>query len=513
MPCLTVSRLCATPNDDFAFALFEVGPLLATLVYDRMKAPDSCVKAAAPGSGCVMDWVKRMGRKAFRRPLTPEEADELATLFETERTRNDSRAGVESIVQALVLSPSFLVRTELGDEDGTMTSHEVAQALSYWLLNSPPDAVLDAAADKGELATPAAREAQVQRLLTKPSEGVLKSLGKYAGVKQFLYEWLKIDSAPAKDDRIYGGNREGEFWSTLRGEFEAFASDHLWNREARWDQMLTDNAAYPNQRLLFSETNGEWNFKLPAFPGGLCDPKFPQRPATCDREKNRGSDFQRVEGQDLDGPRVGFLTSPILMASHSLFDRTDAVLRGKWVRHVLLCQEPPLPPPTVATVPPPPSKELTSRQRFAEHSKDATCAGCHKLMDPIGFALETYDAVGRYRMKELSPSLEQKGLYFESGLNIDPSGELTDVTIDGKSGTFPFKNATELGGLLARTEEAQACFVESALGYAMGRTGREEDACLREDLRKRFSASGFNVIKLFAAIAGREAFVARAAEQ
>jgi hypothetical protein len=507
-------------GNDKAAALLDLGGRLGDLVFSRMgaRSADACVKADNASAACIDAFVGRLGRRAFRRPLAPDEAKDFTALYEAERTRAGARAAVSAVAQAMFLSPSFLFRTELGDGASSgmtsMTSHETAQALSYWLLQAPPDAALEAAADADKLKDPAERVAQVRRLLAKPAppgggSSPLLLVARVPGLRRFFYEWLELTEAPAKEDRLYGVRVEPE-WAQARQELEAFISDTLWNRGGKWDTLLTDNAAYVQAGLVHHEKNkSAWTFKLPKYPGGICDPAFPERPQTCDTPNGPRGAMVRVEGADLDGPRAGLLTSPLVMSSHSLFDRTDAVLRGKWVRHALLCSEPPPPPPTLAALPPPPSPTLTARERFAQHAEDPSCAGCHRLMDPIGYALESYDAVGRFRTHELSPDLQKKGLYFESGRPIDPSGVLAAVTVDGKTGDQPFRDASELARTLVRTEDARRCFVTAAHGFAVGRFDDPADRCARDGLLSDFEASGRDVLDLFARIAAREDFILR----
>ncbi len=503
-------------DDNYTAKLLELAERLGGIVFNKLSKDDSCLKSEPRPASCASDWIERAGRQAFRRPIGAEEKQEFIALFEAETGRAGAEAGVSAVVQSMFLSPLFLYRTEIGTGEGPqskLTSHEIAQAISYWLTEGPPDAALSADADAGMLADPAAREAHVMRLLAKPTAKTLSSTIRLVpGLKSFFYQWLQIDPEPAKEERIYGA-RDDRYWGWMEQELDAFISDHLWNRGARWDDLLTDDAVYPNQGLVYSETYKTGIVSLPKYPDGICDSTFFARPESCIKDpKDLGRHpSTRIEGADKEGKQAGLLTSPLAMASQSLFDRTDAVLRGKWVRQTFLCQEIPAPPATVAAVPPPASPMLTARERFAAHSTDPSCAACHSLMDPIGYGLETYDAVGRYRTHELKPDLENKGLYFESGRAIDTRGSLADVTVEGHHGDHAFADASELAGLLAKSDEAQRCFVSVAHAFASNRYAHPADACRRDELQADFADSGFNILALFARIATRADFVTRGA--
>jgi hypothetical protein len=188
--------------------------------------------------------------------------------------------------------------------------------------------------------------------------------------------------------------------------------------------------------------------------------------------------------------RAGILTQAAFLARHSHRDQTSPVHRGLVVRENLLCQPIEPPPPDVANVPPPPSAATSTRERFAQHSSDDTCAGCHISMDPIGLGFEHYDALGAYRTIDgLGP--------------VDATGELFEVDADLAG---PFVGALELSSKLAGSRQVQHCVAAQWFRFSLGRIESQNDACSIQAIREGFGASGSNIRSLIAAIALSDAF-------
>lgn len=493
-------------TDGYLTQLMESGQAIGQMAWDYLSKDDCLKQSQAPDDACLGAYIRSVGRTLFRRPLTDSEVNKLAALAQQEIANDGIARAVITVVQALFVSPETLFRTELGSgqpvADGRvrLTGHELADMLSFWLLNRAPDDELRTAVDEGRLdgtdfmQVRAETLAQFRRLVAEPvpkgSHGHIYTMQR-EGVGGLFADYLQIKDSDSlnKEERIYG-HYSAYAWASMRREFDAAVSDGMWNRGARWDQLMTDSAAYPARSLLASaDGSGIYTYKAPLAGSA-------------------SGDYFRIEGADLDGPRAGLLTNPFVMAAHSDFDRTSIVQRGAWLRRDVLCMEIPAPPPTVEAVPVPPSGSLTARERLAAHSVGG-CAGCHRLMDPLAMGLEVYDAVGRYRTNELSPSYEAKGVHYESGRPIDTSGVLTDVTIDGVQGDYPYANPTEFAKLLVRTEEAQTCFVKKAAGFMLGRAVGEADRCAVEAYRKAFVDSEFNVFALLEAIVTSDDFYYR----
>jgi hypothetical protein len=192
-----------------------------------------------------------------------------------------------------------------------------------------------------------------------------------------------------------------------------------------------------------------------------------------------------------DENRAGILTQPGLMALLAHADQSAPVQRGKFVREQLLCKPLPPPPPDVDTTPPDPDPSATTRERFRQHSADQRCATCHSLLEGVGFGLEAYDWLGRYRTEEY-------------GLPIDATGNLLnsgDPTVDGA-----FDGAQELSDKLANSAQVSACLATQWFRYGMGRGEQTEDVCSLDQIKADFAATGGDFRELLVSMATSDAF-------
>jgi hypothetical protein len=419
--------------------------------------------AQAADAACVRGFVSDLGPRAFRRDLAPGEIDGLVAYFQKQQQAGDVRFAVQELVTAILTSPNFVYRTELGPEGAasgkpvTLTAFEKASALSFFLTDGPPDAALLAAARAKGLETAAQIEAQTRRLLGQGQNA--------AGVVKFFHESFALDGVTdaAKDAKRFP-DWKAQLATDLAGESDAFLRQVLWGEDAKLSTLLAAG---------FSMLNG----RLAAFYG------------TGDAAA--GEQYKKTTWPA--GQRAGLLTQAGFMATFAKENDTDVVGRGKFIREVLLCQPLPPPPATVNAVPPPPDGKRTQRERMGQHSADATCSGCHALMDPLGLAFERYDGIGKYRTMDV-------------GQTLDVSGKLTGAEPDGA----PFQDAVGLMGLLAGSPTVKKCFVETAFRYALGRTADPADACTLDRLGKRFATSGGDMIDLTVALTTDESFFQRA---
>jgi hypothetical protein len=419
--------------------------------------------AQSPDAACVRGLVTDLGPRAFRRDLEPTEIDGLVTYFQKQQQAGDVSFAVHELLAALLTSPSFVYRTELGPAGApagppvTLTAFEKASALSYFLTDGPPDAQLLAAARARGLETPAQIEAQTRRLVAQGQSA--------AGLVKFFHESFTLDGvSDAGKDAMRFPDWKPQLATDLAGEADAFLRQVLWGEDAKLATLLT---------AAFSMLNG----RLATFYG------------TGDAAA--GEQYKKTPWPA--GQRAGLLTQAGFMATFAKDNDTDVVGRGKFVREVLLCQDLPPPPPTVNAVPPPPDGKRTQRERMGQHSADPSCAGCHVLMDPLGLAFERYDGIGRYRTMDVTQTL-------------DVSGKLTGAEPEGA----PFQDAVGLMGLLAGSPTVKKCFVETAFRYAIGRAAGSLDACTVDRLGKRFAASGGDMIDLTVALTTDESFFQRA---
>jgi hypothetical protein len=420
-----------------------------------------CLATAAPDQACLHGFVTGFGARAFRRDLTADETTEMMAYLTKEST-GDLKGGVRRFLMYLFTSPNFTFRTELGPEGGTgavsLTGFERAQTLSYFLSDGPPDAELFAAARDGKLGSSAEIEAQTRRLLAKPeaASGYSKLFGE-------LFETAAVTDAD-KDPAVFPDWKVA-LAADLAREGDAFVQQVLWGEDGKVATLLTAEFSMLNGAL------ATYYGVAAAGPAGT---------------------FSKV--QHKAGQRAGILTQAGHLAALAKNNDTDPVARGRFVRETLLCQPLPPPPGNLAPVPPPPDGKSTGRDRLAQHSKDASCAGCHTLMDPLGLAFETYDGIGRYRTVDV-------------GKTIDASGKLTGAEPEGA----PFANALELNQLLASSPTVGKCFVSTAFRYAAGRDVAPADSCTIDRLAARFATSGGDMRDLAVAITTDTSFFARQA--
>jgi hypothetical protein len=200
-----------------------------------------------------------------------------------------------------------------------------------------------------------------------------------------------------------------------------------------------------------------------------------------------GETFEPVTlGSDEQG---GVLRLGAVLAAHAKPDRSSPVHRGKFVRERLLCQVLPPPPSDIAITPPAIDPNATTRDVFAEHSRNPACAGCHALMDPIGFGFEHYDGIGRYREKD-------------HGLDVDASGEI-EQTVDADGA---FDGVPELAQRLAQSDEVRRCVATQWFRYGYGHAEGDEDRCAMAELQTMFAASGYRIKELLVALTQTDAF-------
>lgn len=419
--------------------------------------------ATADRAQCSQSFVETFGERAFRRTLTAEERERYRQLFSGMEQEQGTAAAVRVTLAALLQSPHFLYRVEIGDGADSnpvvpLTGAERAVRLSYLFLQGPPDAPLREAAASGALGTRDGVRVQVRRLLeTQAARAQLRAMHSH---------WLGLDGIDAmeKDPRVFP-----EFSPALaekmRTETETFLDALIW----------TDNREY---RSILETPSTFVDATLATFYGLLPPP---------------GAGFQKV---GLDGvTRRGLLTQASVLALTSKATQTSPVRRGKWVREHLLCQVLPPPPPNVDITPPDLSPSLTTRERFAEHSRSAACSGCHSLMDPVGLGLEAYDAIGRYRETE-------------NGRPIDLSG-----TLVGVSGNQTFVGALELEDQLAGSEEFGACVIRQYVEWGLRRPQVDADMCVVRELEEVAHTGGLTARALLEAFATSDAFLFRPAIQ
>lgn len=373
---------------------------------------------------CVVDFLARVGRRAYRRPLSADEMQRWCDVAaEVASSLGDPWKSLELVTTGLLQSSHFLYRPELaGLPTGTpgkrqYTSDEMATRLSYFLWNGPPDDALLEAAELDRLTEVETLAAEVERMLDDPRAS--------AGVEAFAADLFHADAIALMEKD-----------ATAYPAFDETQRDHY-----RWQLVLTARDALLNGPFanLFT-TRRTWISQALAHLYPEVDP------ATL---SGKLAPVELPEGS----PRAGVHTTPGYVGQHAYPGKTSPALRGLFVRKHLLCQEIPPPPPGVDTVLPEAEEGelVTNRELVAKHQEEPTCAGCHKFMDPIGLALEHFDTIGAFRETH-------------NGLPIDASGDLDGVA---------FEDAAGLGEAIASHPDLLPCMAATLYAYGTGNTASE----------------------------------------
>jgi hypothetical protein len=433
--------------------LWDAAPGIAAQVAQTLMVSPPCATTGASAETCARQMLSSAAAKVYRRPLEADEIDSLLEVYRVGIVGSNFAAGLTLALQVVVQSAGLLFHTELGDGTGRLTPYEVTEQLAYLLTGAPPDAQLSALAATGALSA-SARQEQARRLLALPS--ARKVLGGFGA------QWLEVANVATvnRDAQAYPQ------WPALRGkaldETRSFFSTAVLDDEAKLSTLFT----------------AQWSTAdatLAAFYGAA----------------GAGARVTLPEGQ-----RSGVLTQASVMAAHSQLLESSPTKRGHFVRMRLLCQQKRLAPPKdLMLTLPPPSPTSTTRQRFEGHSSNASCQGCHKFMDPIGFGFESYDATGRFRTTDNSQ-------------RVDATGNLVGTDIDGD-----FDGAVALGQKLAGSTLARDCFAQHWFEYAMGEPVDDANPTLICGVRQ--SSSGFtreskSVRELILEMVGSDLFVTRA---
>lgn len=418
----------------------------------------TCDLGGGAASACVSGFIERFGRRAYRRPLAGDEVASLQAIWSSTMAQSDAETGIRGVVAAVLSSPHFLFRPEFGAEASPIAGarkaspFELASRLAGLLWSSIPDEPLLDAAAQGGLSTPQQIATQAERLLADPR-------GR-AATGAFYEQWLGVHllNTATKDPELYP-DFDDALKSSLREETRRFIDNLIWEGDARARTLFTASHSFINARL--------------AKHYGV------QGPAD-------DATFMRVSFDPTE--RAGFLTHGSILTALASPTESSPFKRGAWVRRRVLCQELPDPPDNVAPLPlPQPGASL--RERASVHSSADACKGCHYLIDGLGFGLEQYDSVGRFRT-------------MEQGEPVDSSGEVTSSEdVDGT-----FNGGAELSNRLAGSAEVQRCVATQWFRYALARRETTDDACSLSQVHTDFAAGGGDLKQLMLALTQTEAF-------
>ena len=412
---------------------------------------------------CAEAFLQEFAPRALRRPLSPGHLERLMGVYLDGKAEGDFQNGIRVAIAGILQSPYFLYHIESGtptedggSEDGAtvpLDDYELASRLSYFLWNTMPDDELFAAAQGGELETDDGLQAQVDRMLADPRA--------VDTIATFHTQWLGVDELDSleKDGTVFPAFSP-ELAAAMKAETADFARYVLLEGDGKLETLLTANFTVTDDPEL-----------LDLYGVELPDGYQPGEPVPLPA-----------------GERSGLLTQAGILAEHSHANQTSPIHRGQMVRENLFCQMLPPPPPDVDNVPPDPDPNATTRERFAQHTSDPSCAGCHVLIDPIGFGLENYDGIGAFRT-------------VEGDLPVDASGELVGTDVDG-----PFDGGVELVSLIAQSDLVRQCVSRQWFRYALGRNETDEDECSTSVLDEAFAASDYDVRELLRTLVLTDAF-------
>jgi hypothetical protein len=388
--------------------------------------------------------VGRFARKAFRRPVAPEELERFLGLYDLAQKQGDGfEASVRLALQGILVSPHFLFRIERSF--GRLNDHELASRLSYFLWSTMPDAELFDAAEKGALRDPAAYDAQVRRMLKDPKARSL--------AENFAIQWLQLRrlETQAPDPKRFPSWDE-KLRAAMHDE-AVLLFDEIVREDRSVLELLGARYTYVNERL--------------ATHYGIAGVKGPE--------------MRRVELADP--RRGGVLTLGAVLTVTSNPTRTAAVKRGKWVLETILGTPPPPPLPDAGELKDETDEDrkLSLRQRLEKHRADPSCANCHKRMDPIGFAFENYDPIGAWRDRDGAHAIETAA-----------------ALPDGSS----FQGPVELKTLiLSRKDDFVRCLTEKMTTYALGRGVEYYDASTVRAMRGALAEQQYRISALILEIA------------
>lgn len=397
-------------------------------------------------------FVEKFAELVLRRKLTNEQK-----AFFIERPFKDAPdpvAAVRRVVLLVLKSPSFLYREiQPGHDD-----FDVAARMSYTLWDSIPDRQLRDVAARKALNNPHQLRFQAERMIRDPRTRVK--------LRQFLHHWLRMDHVtdPSKDEKLFPGYNQ-VLLSDLRNSLDMSLDDIVWSEQSDFRKLLLDDHTWMNERLAKF-----YGAKLQNGAG------------------NSSGDFTRTSYQPKQ--RAGVLSHPFLMTGFAYHDSTSPIHRGVFMARNLLGRMLRPPPDAVSPLPPDVHADMTTRQRIDLQTAPDICNTCHRMINPLGFTLENFDAVGRLRKQEKNKPIDTRGMYRSR----------TDETVE-------FNGARELAQFLAKSPEVHQAFVKQLFHHSVQQPILAFGTQTPERLTQQFAKDDFNIQKLLVAIATRAAVV------
>jgi Protein of unknown function (DUF1592)/Protein of unknown function (DUF1588)/Protein of unknown function (DUF1595)/Protein of unknown function (DUF1585)/Protein of unknown function (DUF1587) len=420
------------------------------------------------GAACAKMMIDTFGKKAFRRPLTADESTRFNTLYANRMMLTAGgtfEQAAQMIVKAFLMSPSFLTKGETSEstpENGTflLSGYEVASRLSYMLWNSMPDDALFSSAAAGKLNTSAGILTEAQRMLTDPRARAM--VGAFHQTYAHMGDGTRWADY-ARDTTLYPKFTK-EIIPMLSEETRRVFDYLTFDKKGTFKDLMTSPVAFVNATL------------APIY--GLTG--------------SYGADYMMV---NLDpATRAGVFTRAGFLAAYSLFNRPSPILRGAFLQKEVLCTTIAPPPPGVEGTPLP-TTGATNRERVDQQTAAGECANCHhSVINPTGYTLENYDALGAYQANE-------------AGMPVNAQA---DVLIDGKA--VSVSGSTDLMNKIAVSAQAQNCYAKKWVETAYQRVLTAQDACTAQTLATKIGQDGYSVLSLVADLTQSQSFRYRAKE-
>ncbi len=421
-------------------------------------------KTAAEQRPCAETIFRTLAGQAYRRPVTAQDVGDLLRFYDSAATDGGFEAGVQMGMQAMLASPEFVFRLErepANVQPGQrypLTDIDFATRLAFFLWDQAPDAELLKVAEAGRLQNNSVLEQQVKRMLKDPKAEALSS--------RFLFQWLRLQDV----GKVWPENSMFPDFSKQLAEGMVKETEMLFDHIIKDDlsplELFTADYTFVNERLA----------KHYGIPGVF------------------GDEFRRVQYPTTD--RRGIFGHGSVLQLTSMSARTSPVLRGKWVMEVIMGTPPPPPPPNVPAFDASPSagagRRLTTRERMEAHRAAPVCNSCHRFIDPIGLALDNFDAVGAFRVRENMQALDTRGEFYD-GTPVTSASELSAV-------------------LMKRPVPLVRQFTNSMMAYAIGRPMQYFDQPTIRQITRTAESNGYTMSSFIMGIVTSEPFRMRQAQ-
>lgn len=406
----------------------------------RERQTDFVPCAASEGTACGRTYIEDLAPRAYRRPLTTGEIDELVAIFDAYFAQDGFDVALELVTQVILQAPQFLYRVETIGPDGRPGPYDVASRLSFLLWSTMPDDSLFVAAADGRLGSADGIAAEVDRMLDDPRA--------LEGFMNFAKQWLAL-SRIERTSKLPADGLDDTLRGALAEEARWFLTEILFSRGGTLDDLLTSSRGYVGP-----ETAAFYGLPAPA-------------------------DWEEV---DLPPERQGFLMQLQFLTAHGHPNNPSPVLRGLFVLQRLLCVELGSPPAGVDMSIPegdPNMGPTTNRQNYDRATAGEVCSTCHSVINPVGYAFEHFDTMGRWRDQD-------------NGLPIDDGALVQGEILEGPNALVTY---------LADSEQVDRCVTRKHMYYALAGTDAVDDVCLTEDVAEAFTASNGSLREMMRTIA------------